>query len=530
MGLFDGRGAHRRGVDRARRAAARRAGGAGRRRARRRAGRSPRWCTGSPSFDPGVRLAGVILNRVGSDRHEEILRDALAGIGVPVLGALRRGRPGRRPVPAPGPGPGRGARTRGQPAPRSPARRRWSPVRRPGRRAGAAPARRPRSAPGLVAGGASVILRVVPRTTAGDGPAGGGRRGRGGVHVRLRRDGGAAHRGRRGRGDASTRCATRRCRRGTGALVLGGGFPEVHAGDLSANEPLRADGGPAGPLGRPGRRRVRRAALPGPGTGRAADVRRARRHRADDRQADPRLPRRGRGGRLGAGPRRARGPRSRVPPHHRGPGRSRRPPAWTFGGRTEGFVQGGVHASYLHLHWAGARALARRLVAAAADGARRRWSGSASGPGDPELVTVKAVRVLREADLVLVPVMGRRRRAGPGGGDGARARDARPHRRRGLFALSDRGGARRPHARPPGTAPRTAAVAAFAGAALRSRSPPSATRTSTPRSPTSPRPSGRWCPACTVRHRARHHRHAGPGRAQRHRAVRGHGSRWRCCR
>src|SRR5262249_5827266 len=28
---------------------------------------------------------------------------------------------------------------------------------------------------------------------------------------------------------------------GTGALVLGGGFPEVHAGDLSGNESLRAD-------------------------------------------------------------------------------------------------------------------------------------------------------------------------------------------------------------------------------------------------------------------------------------------------
>ena len=28
---------------------------------------------------------------------------------------------------------------------------------------------------------------------------------------------------------------------GTGALVLGGGFPEVHASELSANEPLRAD-------------------------------------------------------------------------------------------------------------------------------------------------------------------------------------------------------------------------------------------------------------------------------------------------
>src|SRR5258708_2909940 len=30
--------------------------------------------------------------------------------------------------------------------------------------------------------------------------------------------------------------------------------------------------------------------------------------------------------------------------------------------------------------------------------------GVGVGPGDPELVTVKAVRVLREADLVLVPV------------------------------------------------------------------------------------------------------------------------------
>ena len=46
--------------------------------------------SGFASFDPGVRLAGVILNRVGSARHEEILRDALAGIGMPVLGALRR--------------------------------------------------------------------------------------------------------------------------------------------------------------------------------------------------------------------------------------------------------------------------------------------------------------------------------------------------------------------------------------------------------------------------------------------------------
>jgi len=39
-------------------------------------------------FDPEVRVAGVVLNRVGSDRHEELLRAALTG--VPVLGVVRR--------------------------------------------------------------------------------------------------------------------------------------------------------------------------------------------------------------------------------------------------------------------------------------------------------------------------------------------------------------------------------------------------------------------------------------------------------
>ncbi len=47
---------------------------------------------GFASFDPEVRLAGVILNKVGSDRHEELLREALDESGVPVFGALRRVR------------------------------------------------------------------------------------------------------------------------------------------------------------------------------------------------------------------------------------------------------------------------------------------------------------------------------------------------------------------------------------------------------------------------------------------------------
>jgi cobyrinic acid a,c-diamide synthase len=45
---------------------------------------------GFASWDPEVRVAGVILNKVGSVRHEALLRAALDESGVPVLGALRR--------------------------------------------------------------------------------------------------------------------------------------------------------------------------------------------------------------------------------------------------------------------------------------------------------------------------------------------------------------------------------------------------------------------------------------------------------
>ncbi|MGW0333993.1 cobyrinate a,c-diamide synthase [Streptomyces sp. NPDC003011] len=45
---------------------------------------------GFASWDPGVRIGGVILNKVGSDRHESLLREALDSAGVPVLGVLRR--------------------------------------------------------------------------------------------------------------------------------------------------------------------------------------------------------------------------------------------------------------------------------------------------------------------------------------------------------------------------------------------------------------------------------------------------------
>jgi cobyrinic acid a,c-diamide synthase len=45
---------------------------------------------GFSTFDQSVRIAGVILNRVGSPRHEEVLRQACEHAGVAVFGAIPR--------------------------------------------------------------------------------------------------------------------------------------------------------------------------------------------------------------------------------------------------------------------------------------------------------------------------------------------------------------------------------------------------------------------------------------------------------
>jgi len=44
---------------------------------------------GLRDFRKGVRIAGVILNRVASPRHEDLVRRAMEGAGIAVLGALR---------------------------------------------------------------------------------------------------------------------------------------------------------------------------------------------------------------------------------------------------------------------------------------------------------------------------------------------------------------------------------------------------------------------------------------------------------
>lgn len=45
---------------------------------------------GYRTFDPRVNVAGVILNRVGSDRHLQLLREALEAIDMPIYGVFRR--------------------------------------------------------------------------------------------------------------------------------------------------------------------------------------------------------------------------------------------------------------------------------------------------------------------------------------------------------------------------------------------------------------------------------------------------------
>ncbi|MDG4880024.1 cobyrinate a,c-diamide synthase [Mesorhizobium sp. WSM4884] len=45
---------------------------------------------GFATYDPDVRMAGVVLNRLGSERHRRLSGDAIEAIGLPVVGAIMR--------------------------------------------------------------------------------------------------------------------------------------------------------------------------------------------------------------------------------------------------------------------------------------------------------------------------------------------------------------------------------------------------------------------------------------------------------
>ncbi|MGI5399843.1 cobyrinate a,c-diamide synthase [Streptomyces sp. CA-135486] len=321
---------------------------------------------GFASWDPEVRIGGVILNKVGSDRHEELLREALEESGVPVLGVLRRVAEVSSPSRHLGLVPVAERRSDAvaavaamaevvrlgcdleallalaRSAPRLDGGA-WDPGAACGSVPHPAASRAPGSGNGppplvAVAGGPAFTFSYAEHTellTAS------------GAHVvpfdPLRDE---------------------QLPDGAAGLVIGGGFPEMYATELSANEPLRKAVAELAHSGAPvaaecaGLLYLARS-LDGQPMCAVLD-------------AEARM-----SGRLTLGYREAvavsdsvlaaAGTRLRGHEFHRtvvepaaGPA-----PAWGMHKperRVEGFVQQGVHASYLHTHWAAEPGVARRFV------------------------------------------------------------------------------------------------------------------------------------------------------------------------
>ncbi len=45
---------------------------------------------GFATHDPEVRIGGIVLNRVGSERHRKLVSGAIAALGIPILGSIPR--------------------------------------------------------------------------------------------------------------------------------------------------------------------------------------------------------------------------------------------------------------------------------------------------------------------------------------------------------------------------------------------------------------------------------------------------------
>ncbi|MYV43375.1 cobyrinate a,c-diamide synthase [Streptomyces sp. SID1328] len=322
---------------------------------------------GFASWDTGVRIGGVILNKVGSSRHEALLREALEEAGVPVLGALRRASQVETPSRHLGlvPVAERGAaavsavaamaaqvsagcdldalmalaRSAGAlpGAGWSPAEALSPPIHDQPPRSDDSDAVRPRPVV-AVAGGPAFTFSYAE-------------------HAELLDAAGA---------EAVTFDPLRdeRLPEGTRGLVIGGGFPEVYASELGANESLRKE--------------IAALALSGaPVAAECAGLLYLCREldgvpMCGVLDAAARM-----GERLTLGYRDAvavgdsvlavAGTRMRGHEFHRtviepGAGEA---PAWGVVAprrRVEGFVQQGVHASYLHTHWASEPGVARRFT------------------------------------------------------------------------------------------------------------------------------------------------------------------------
>jgi cobyrinic acid a,c-diamide synthase len=309
--------------------------------------------SGFAAFDPRIRIGGVLLNRVGSDRHETLLREALSELGVPVLGALHRDDAIETP-----------SRHLGL----VPVAERSPDARQTVERLGALVAKSVDLDAVVALAGSAPELSVRPWSAedeVGEPVAGRPRIAIAGgsaftfsyaEHAELLTAAGAEV-------VALDPLRDERLPVGTAGLVIGGGFPEIYAEQLSANERLRDDV----------------AGLATRGAPIAAECA-GLLYLARDLDGLPMcgvLPTTARmTGKLTLGYREAdglawplAGQAVRGHEFHRtatdpGAGES---PAYCVNGRPEGFVAGRLHASYLHLHWAGVPEMASALTRATSE-------------------------------------------------------------------------------------------------------------------------------------------------------------------
>ncbi|MEU3446855.1 cobyrinate a,c-diamide synthase [Streptomyces thermolilacinus] len=319
---------------------------------------------GFASWDPEVRIGGVILNKVATDRHEHLLREALGESGVPVLGVLRRAPAVSTPSRHLGLVPVAERRAEAVDAVRAQAEQ-----VREGCDLDALLALA-RSAPPPRAGAWSAEAALADASSgAAAGASGAGERPvvavAGGAaftfsyaeHAELLAAAGAEV-------VAFDPLRDEKLPEGTRGLVIGGGFPEVYAPELSANEALRDAVAALARSGAPvaaecaGLLYLARSLDGKPMCGVLdADARMSERLTLGYRDAVA----------VSDSPVSAAGTRLRGHEFHRtviDPGAGANP-AWGLRQperRVEGFVVGGVHASYVHTHWAALPGVARRFV------------------------------------------------------------------------------------------------------------------------------------------------------------------------
>ncbi|GAA4706589.1 cobyrinate a,c-diamide synthase [Phytohabitans rumicis] len=313
---------------------------------------------GFRAYDEMLWLGGVILNRVASERHEQLLREALDDIGVPVFGALRR-----RDLPAALPSRHDGV---------VPVVHRSVEAARGVRRLGEGIAGAVDMERLLALARSAPQLAVEPWSARGETPA---------VAVGRRPVVALAGGPTTSYSYAETAELLTAARalvvpidplrdeqlpENTDALVVGGGLPESFAEELSANRRLCTEVAALALAGKPviaegaGLLWLAREYDGRPmcgvidATGMTTDQMIVGYREATARASTPVA-------QLGT--------RMVGYKQHRGVvnPRAGQSPAWTWGGSSpEGFVSRRVHASQLMLHWAGAPEIAHRLVAAAA--------------------------------------------------------------------------------------------------------------------------------------------------------------------